>query len=144
MARLGRSQPAASYVHTTPFSIIYSIPQVLWYALFDTTTGELLSFGPGDVPVPPPGTDFTVIGDFGMYQDFMIWDETSRTFVLKPIVVMIDRVSDLVSDSTLTSAWATLSADDAQAMQTRIRQMLGPFRWRFDFQDIDIQPGYGL
>lgn len=144
MSRLGRSRPAASYGRVVPFSVTTSIPQTLWYALFDTTTGALLSFGPGDAPIPGPGTDVYVVGDFGMYQDFMVWDTVSRTFVLKALLVMIDRVSDLVSDSTLTAAWAALSADQSQAMQTRIRQMLGPFRFRLDYQDIDLtSSGWG-
>jgi hypothetical protein len=143
MSRLGRSRPAASYGNMVPFSLTCSIPQTLYYALYNTTTGELLSFGPGDAPIPDPGTDVYVIGDFGMYQDFMVWDTVSRTFILKELLVMIDRVSDLVSDPTLAAAWAALSADQSQAMQTRIRQMLGPFRWRLDYQDIDLSAGWG-
>jgi hypothetical protein len=143
MARLGRSKPASTYGRVVPFSIINSIPSTLYYALYDTTTGELLSFGPGDPPIPDPGTDVYVTADFGLYQDFMVWDVVSRSFVLKVLPVVIDRVSDLVADPSLAAVWAALSADQSQALQTRIRQMLGPFRWRFDFQDIDLQLGWG-
>jgi hypothetical protein len=143
MSRLGRSKPAATYGRIVPFSLTCSLQPTPYYAVFDTTTGELLSFGPGDVPIPGVGQDVYVINDFGMYQDFLVWDQVSRTFILKDLPVMIDRVSDLVNDASCLAAWAALSADQSQALQTRIRQMLGPFRWRLDYQDIDLSAGWG-
>lgn len=140
MARLGRSQPASIYGRTIPFSVINARPQVLWYGLYDTTTGELLSLGP-DIPSPPAGTAYVVLGQ--QPDARVVWSTTLRNFVLVVPVVMVDRVLDLVADASLTSAWAAMSADQRIAMRVRIGVMLGPFRWRFDFQDIDLQQGFG-
>lgn len=138
MARLGRGHPASGYGTVRPFPIITSVPQVLWYALFDVTTGELLSLGT-EVPNISPGvTDYVVIGDWDYYSNIIVWDTTLRLFVPKIPVVMIDRVTDVVNDPALASAWAALSTDQSIAMQTRLALLLGSWRWRFDFQDIDL------
>lgn len=140
MARLGRSRPASLYGYTIPFSITTSRPQELWYAVYDTTTGELLSVSP-EFPVLAPGNDYAVIGRAP--DASVVWSTSLRTFVSAIPIIMVDRVLDLVADATLTSAWAAMSADQRTAMRVRIGVMLGPFRWRFDFQDIDLQQGFG-
>lgn len=140
MARLGRSRPATLYGHGEPFSVIYSVPEQLWYALFDTTTGELLSLG-AEVPEPLAGADYVVLGR--QPDESMIWDATLRLFVPRPLDVLIDRVSDLVGDPGLASAWAALTTEQSLAMQARIALMLGPHRYRFDFQPVDLEAGFG-
>jgi len=139
LSRLGRSYALQAKI--TPYNNITAVPQTLWYALYDTTTGELLSLGTTlDLPLPS-GTDVLVIGNEP--DASLIWDTTARNYVAAPVATLVDRVVDLVADPTLTSAWASLSANDSQAMQARIGQMLGPYRYRFDFQDIDLQAGWG-
>lgn len=139
MARLGRSY--ALQAKTIPYSNTTAVPQVLWYALFDTTSGALISLGTTlDLPLPS-GTDVLTLGS--QPDASVVWDTTARNYVPVPVVTTIDRVVDLVNDSTLTTAWASLSANDSQAMQGRIGQMLGPYRYRFSFQDIDLQAGWG-
>ena len=137
MARIGRSVPIQAL--NPPFNILIP-PQILWYALYDTTTGELLSMGT-DVPTPPAGTDYTVVGDWQMYDEVVIWDSTLRIFVQKPLDFVIDRVDDMLGDSTLTAVWAALSSDQSIALQQRIALLLGPFRYRFAFQGVDIIGG---
>ena len=138
MARLGRSQPAAAYKLTQPFPLMTSIPQKLWYALYDTTTGELLSLGTA-IPVDiAPGRDYIIVADWDFLSNLVIWDTSLRLFVFRIPDVLIDRVTDLVNDVELASIWSTLSTAQAIALQTRIALMLGPYRWRFDFQDIDL------
>lgn len=134
MARSGRSVPiqALDQVFNQ-----YTAPQILWYALYDTTTGELLSMGT-DIPNPPAGTAYTVVGDWGTYADTVIWDPTQHIFVPKPLDTVIDRVDDMIGDSTLTAVWAALSSDQSIALQQRIALLLGPFRYRFAFQGVDI------
>jgi hypothetical protein len=140
MARLGRSQPASAYIYAIPFSVTTSRPQQLWYAVYDTTTGALLSVGP-ELPTVSAGNDYAVIGRAP--DATVVWSTTLRTFISAIPIVMIDRVLDLVADASLTSAWAAMSTDQRTAMRVRIGVMLGPFRWRFDFQDIDLQQGFG-
>jgi hypothetical protein len=140
MPRLGRSQPASTYGRIIPFSNVYSVPQQLWYATYDTSTGELLSLGP-ELPVLPAGADYTVLGRAP--DSSVVWSTTLRTFVSVIPIVMVDRVMDLVADATLTTAWAAMSVDQRTAMRVRIGMMLGPFRWRYDFQDVDLQQGFG-
>jgi hypothetical protein len=143
MARLGRSKPAKSYGTMLPMLNVWSIPQTLWYAVFDTTTGALISITDDISGGLPGGVDYIVVADWPMYAPFIVWDPTLRLFVPIPVIVMIDRVTDLVGDASCAAAWAALSADQSQALQTRIRQMLGPFRWRLDYQDIDLSAGWG-
>jgi hypothetical protein len=137
MARVGRSQPIQAY---TQIFNLYTSPQILWYAIFDTTSGELLSldFGQGAPSSLPAGMDYTVVGDYGTYAQWLTWDTTLRIFVPKPLDTVIDRVDDMLGDSTLTPVWAALTPDQSIALQQRIALLLGPFRYRFAFQGVDI------
>jgi hypothetical protein len=143
MARLGRSKPAGSYSTVRPMLNAWSIEETLWYAVFDTATGNLLSITDDISGGLPGGMDYIVVADWPMYAPFILWDATLRLFVPIPVIVMIDRVTDLMSDASCIASWAAMSADQSQALQTRIRQMLGPYRWRLDYQDIDLSAGWG-
>jgi hypothetical protein len=110
----------------------------VWYAHYDTTSGELLSVGTVAPDPLPSGTALLeLLGqpDLAMYE----WSTSARAFVLKEGASGVDRVADLLADGTLASAWADLSGADSTAMQNRIGQMLGPHRTRLDFQSPDLE-----
>jgi hypothetical protein len=124
----------------TPNQLIipWDTSTAVWYAVYDTTTGELLSTGTV-LPTPiPSGQAYKeyLAGqpDLSVYE----WDTTARDFVLRAGADLVDRVADLVADATLTSAWASLSGADSTAMQNRVGQMLGPYRYRYSYQEVDL------
>ena len=136
MARLGRS-----YL-IRPLTQIYNISiSEIWYALYDVTTGELLSVGTV-LPIPPDtipaGTallaltgqpDFTLI----------LWDTTTRTFVPRPPPPLVDRAyDDLPVDASLAGVWAALDPTNTEALLSRIALLLGSWRYRLDFQNVDL------
>lgn len=109
-----------------------------WYALYDTTTGQLLSTGQGDPGSIPAGTAFITLLGAPPDESVFEWSTTAHAYVRRVAPVTVDRVDDLLNDATLTSAWAALSGPQSTAMQARIGQMLGPYRYRLDFQDVDL------
>lgn len=130
--------PIAWRPHPALLTIPWDPTTLVWYAIYDTTSGALISTGT-DLPSPLPsgqGSKSYLGGqpDLSIYE----WDTTARDFVLRSGDVLIDRVADLVADGTLTTAWASLSGPDNTAMQNRIGQMLGPYRYRFSSQDVDL------
>lgn len=110
----------------------------VWYAHYNSTTGELLSLGTIEPDlVATPGTAFLEILGQPNQAEFE-WSTTARAFVRREGVDLMDRVADLLADSTLTAAWASLTGPESAAMQARIAQMLGPYRYRQSFQDVDL------
>jgi hypothetical protein len=110
----------------------------VWYAHYDTTSGELLSVGTVlPDPVPAGTTILELLGqpDLSAYE----WNPLARTFLSKEGLVQVDRTEDLVADASLSSAWASLDATQENAMKTRVGQMLGPHRIRYDFQPTDLE-----
>jgi hypothetical protein len=129
-------------IQWSPFPHQLLIPwdptSTVWYAVYDTTTGELLSTGSVD---PTPLAAGQALKEYINGQPDLsryVWDTTARDFVLKPDLGLIDRVADLLADGTLTSAWAALSGTQSQAMQDRVGQMLGSRRYRLPTEPIDL------
>lgn len=112
----------------------------IWYATYNTTTGELVSIG--TTPVDPGLTGFAdkiYVGDTPPDTSRYVWDTTARDFVLKEGDALIDRVDDMVADPTLAGAWISLEAFGGSAeMRSRIGQLLGSKRYRFGFQPVDL------
>lgn len=138
----GTTTEAGPPISWTPEPYQLRIPwdpaSVVWYAVYDTTTGELLSTGSVD-PRPLPGGQglkeyINGQPDLSIYD----WDTTARDFVLRAGSDLIDRVADLVADASLASAWAALSGAQSTAMQNRIGQMLGSKRYRHAVEPIDL------
>lgn len=134
---------------------IYAVPRrrrvvltstpIIWYAHYDTTTGELLSLG---TIVPDPLPDGTAIHSYLTQPDLSVvtWDTTTRDFIPRDPPTTVDRVTDLENDASLSSVWSTLDATQDQALKDRVGQLLGPFRIRRDFQPVNLeegQPGMG-
>lgn len=110
----------------------------VWLAHYDTTTGELLSLGTvAPSPIPAGTALLALLGqpDQAQYE----WSTIARTFVLREGVLLVDRVGDLTADAALTSVWATLDNTQDQALRDRVGQMLGPYRYRLDFQSPDLE-----
>jgi Concanavalin A-like lectin/glucanases superfamily len=110
----------------------------VWYAHYDSTTGELLSLGTIQPDLTAaPGTSFLeLLGQPD--QSKFEWSTVARAFIWREGVNLVDRVADLLADGTLTAAWASLTGPESAAMQARIAQMLGPYRYRQSFQDVDL------
>lgn len=115
----------------------------IWYAVYDMTSGVLVSSGFGITLPLPSGLAYREYLNGQPDPVIYTWDTIARSYVFKEGVVKIDRVADLVADPTLTAAWAALTSPQSTAMQDRIGQMLGPFRYRDTAQDIDLQQGFG-
>jgi len=113
---------------------------LIWYALYDTTTGELLSIGTV-LPTPPDtiptGTALLVIT--GLPDGTVIWDTTLRIFVPRPPDTLVDRAyDDLPADASLTAVWAALDPTKTEALKSRVAELLGSFRYRLVFQNVDL------
>jgi hypothetical protein len=120
--------------------VVLTSTPVIWYAHYDTTTGDLLSLG---TVVPDPLPDGTAVHSYTTRPDLavVVWDTTTRDFIPLDPPTVVDRVTDLEADSGLTSVWATLDATQDQALKDRIGQLLGPFRNRYVFQPTDLESG---
>jgi Concanavalin A-like lectin/glucanases superfamily len=115
----------------------------VWYVIYDTATGAAFS---EDYTLNLPlaaGLAYKEYLNGRPNQDVFVWDPGSLSYVFRDALVTVDRVADLVADGTLTTAWAALSGAQSTAMQNRIGQMLGPYRYRSTVADIDLQPGWG-
>jgi hypothetical protein len=132
MARLGRS-----YIRY-PLAPRYSIPlSVIWYALYDTTTGALLSLGTV-VPDTLPGGS-ALVALTSQPDLTVMWDPITCTFIPKPPDTVVDRAyTDLPADATLATMWSQLDATQTDILKARIATLLGPYRFRFVFQDVDL------
>lgn len=111
----------------------------VWYAVYDTSTGELFSLGTVLANPLPGGYAYkTYLGlpDQSRY----IWSPAALDFVLKEGLITIDRVDDMVADSSLISAgvWASLTTPESDALKSRLGQLLGSQRYRYDFQPVDL------
>lgn len=118
--------------------IVLTTTPIIWYAHYDTTTGELVSLG---TVLPDPLPEGTATREYYYQPDqsVVIWDTTLREFVSRTPPTSVDRVADLESDGTLSSLWSGLDATETTALKDRIGQMLGPYRYRRDFQPTDLE-----
>jgi len=103
----------------------------MWYAVVESTTGRLLSLG--DVrPEVRPGQTIVEIGatlpDLGQ----RMWDEASRTFILRPVPVFVDRLDDLPADPDFAIVWSKLTGVQRTALRTALARLLGDYRMRRD------------
>jgi hypothetical protein len=100
----------------------------MYFALYNTTTGALLSQGTLMVTPLPPGT--AILELQGPPLDSEMWDTATRTFVPRPAKVLSDRLLDLLDDADFAAAWASLNATQRTRLRTALIRLLGRYRWR--------------
>jgi hypothetical protein len=132
------SNPPLSWRHGRNTEIPWDSTTQIFYVLYDSTTGELISTGSVDPSPAPAGTGILQLLGAPPDESAYEWSTTARDYVRRAAVIVNDRVADLLADGTLTAAWAALSGAQSQAMQDRIGQMLGPYRYRDPADSIDI------
>jgi hypothetical protein len=108
----------------------------IWYAVYIVSTGELFSLGQTYELQADQAYKIYV----GAQPDLaaMEWDPVVLDFVPRAGSDRIDRVADLLADGTLTAAWASLTAPESSAMQARVGQMLGAYRYRDPADAVDL------
>lgn len=134
MARLGRSQPIQAL--TCHFNILLE-GQFVWYAVYDTTTGDLLSLGTIVTdPLPEGVGQLELVSQPGSE---LVWDTITRTFVLRDPDPLVDRAyEDLPADASLAAVWAALDPTQDEALKARVATLLGPYRYRSVAEEIDL------
>jgi hypothetical protein len=121
--------------------VLLTTTPIIWYAHYDTTTGELLSLG---TVIPDPLPEGTAVRSYTTRPDLsvVVWDTVTTTFIPRDPPTLVDRITDLESDSSLATVWAALDTTQDQALKDRIAQLLGPYRDRYEFQPVDLESGY--
>lgn len=113
---------------------------VVWYSLYLLSTGELTSLSTTlALPVDAAFGYATDLGTQSPVDRGKVWDPTVPGWVFPAGNILVDRVSDVVADASCAAAWATLSPTNSAAIQARIGQLLGPYRYRYDFQPVDLE-----
>lgn len=116
-----------------------------WSALVDKTTGALVSVG--DVIAPNAATTYDVIAlaaqpDFGV----QMWDAPTRTFVARPPIQWVDRLTDLdtrmQANTDFTAIWTGLTPAKRTQLRTGIQAVLlialGGRRMRTSNEPVEI------
>lgn len=112
------------------------------YAVYLVSDGTLLSLGPGDPNPLDPSMAYKMYYGAEVDGSRYIWDPTVIDFVLREGIPTLDRVADIVADASCSAAWATLSSPNSLAIQNRIGQLLGPYRYRYSWEPIDLEEKY--
>lgn len=100
-----------------------------WYAVYETTTGKLVSLGTVLAQTLPANLTAKDLG-LNKPPDLQMWDEATRSFVPRPAKVLVDRVAGLIADPVLASTWARLTPSQRSILQTRLGEVLGTYRYR--------------
>lgn len=99
-----------------------------WYYLHEATTGRLVSVTSVAPSVLPDGITSVELS-LGP-SNTQMWDESSRTFISRPLEVLVDRIQDLANDSVLAAVWTRLTVAQRQVLRDRLALLLGPYRLR--------------
>lgn len=99
-----------------------------WTALYDTTTGRLLSVGTVVANPLPSGTATLDMAQAPTRAD--MWDETTRAFIARPAKVQIDRLADISAHPDFDAVWQALNATQRTKIRTAVIWLLGSRRYR--------------
>lgn len=112
-----------------------------WHALYDQTTGQLLSIGDVVAPSLPANV---VVKDYAARPDQgMMWDAAVKDFVAIPTVTPVDRWNDLLTNPNY-AGFATfyngLTPQRQTQLQNFILKLLGGRRFRNPAEPIEVDP----
>jgi hypothetical protein len=103
-----------------------------WFAVYESTTGRLVSVGQQVADPLPAGLTAAQLGQ--RPADNQMWDTATRAFVARPAKVLVDRLlTDLLSNpafSELQTAYNSLSAANKTRIRNGLILFLGRLRWR--------------
>lgn len=114
----------------------------MWRIFFDGNTGQLKSIASvwGD---NPNNWDFIELEQEPDLSTLM-WEETTRQFIVRPPKVFRDRLQDLMDDPRFeifrTQVWQQLDANGQNVLRQAIIILLGKARWRNQTETVVVEP----
>lgn len=108
-----------------------------WYAVHDGN-GRLVSVG--EVLTDNLPADLTAV-QLQAAPDFRssMWDEATRSFVARPMPVLIDRLDDLRAMAGVQALWNSLNATQRQTLANALIALLGGARYRKASQSVAVR-----
>ena len=104
---------------------------MVWYALYETINGKLVSVG--TVIADPLPTGLTSISLPDKPADNQMWDEVTRAFVPRPAKVLVDRLQDILTNpayADFTTAYNALNTTNKTRLRNMLIKLLGRQRYR--------------
>jgi len=114
---------------------------MLWYALYDTSSGKLESIGSAEELPQLLGKAALLLPEQPDLSAQM-WDETSRVFVARPAKVLIDRLDDIQTNPNFAdfmTAYNSLNAANKTRLRNMIIRLLGKRRFRASQETVEIE-----
>jgi hypothetical protein len=115
-----------------------------WYVIYDNTTGRLESESNIEIEPKTGKTILQLAERPSVGVGGVMWDETTRTFIVRPPKVLIDRWEDFQTSNDpvivdFRTAYNSLNA----ANKTRVREfliaVLGRFRYRNQSESVRLE-----
>lgn len=114
----------------------------MWRAVYDTTTGRLLSVGSIHPEQYPPNTAYIDLGEAAPDLVGMMWDEATHAFVTRPAKVLQDRLQDIITNGAYAddaiALWNALNANNRTRLRNGLIRLLGHIRYRAAGESIEI------
>lgn len=107
-----------------------------WSALYDETSGQLLSIASVVSDTLPAGV--AVLALAGPPADSQMWDAITRAFIARPAKVLVDRLQDLLDDADFAAAWSNLNTTQRTRLRTAMIRVLGTKRYRTVSEAVEL------
>lgn len=110
-----------------------------WYAYIRDADGALLSLGTVDTPAPA-GVTRTELAIIPTDPAWM-YDASTRTFIARPVKVLIDRLQDMLTDpayAEFVTAYNTLNTANRTRIRNGLIRLLGAQRFRAQAEPVEV------
>lgn len=109
-----------------------------WYAVYETTTGRLVSIGD---QVADPLPDGLIAAELASAPDLrsVMWDNVARAFTNRPAPVLVDRLDDLRAMPGVTALWNSLNGTQKTVLANALIALLGGARYRKSGQPVAVR-----
>lgn len=109
-----------------------------WYVIYDDTTGRLQTHAYQDVSPPSVSPPLTYQELAGPVVGAEMWDEVTKTYVVRPPKIFEDRVEDFLVKPNMQIIVGSLNASRLQTLRDSLAELLGRERFRGQDEPPDI------
>jgi hypothetical protein len=112
-----------------------------WYVAYDTATGRLESESDTEIAARTGKTVLQLADRPNINANGVMWDESTRTFIARPLKVLIDRLEDIQTNPNFAdfmTAYNTLSAANKTRLRNMVIRLLGSRRWRNQNEPVEL------